>query len=259
MRRVFKDRATWMGDPDFAFVPARSLASTPYVKRLAAQIRDDATPSDVVDLPDPLRAERGETTHFSVVDARGNAVALTTTLNGGFGSGVTVSGAGFLLNNEMDDFALAPGVPNMYGLIQGERNTIEPGKRPLSSMTPTVVERNGNVLLVVGSPGGPTIITTVLQIVVNVVDHQMTVSQAVAAPRIHHQWMPDRIDVEPFGLSPDVLEGLRERGHRVAVRGRPGRAVLPGRRAGHRALRGPMGRRGGSAPRRSCPRVLTPT
>jgi gamma-glutamyltranspeptidase/glutathione hydrolase len=226
MRRVFKDRATWLGDPDFAFVPARSLVSGRYVRRLAAQIGDDATPSGAVDLPDPLRAEKGETTHFSVVDARGSAVALTTTLNGGFGSGV--SAAGFLLNNEMDDFALAPGVPNMYGLVQSDRNRIEPGKRPLSSMTPTVVERDGSVLLVVGSPGGPTIITTVLQIIVNVVDHQMTVSQAVAAPRIHHQWIPDRLDVEPFGLAPDVIEGLRERGHRILVRGRPGSPSFQG-------------------------------
>jgi gamma-glutamyltranspeptidase / glutathione hydrolase len=228
LRRVFKDRATWLGDPDFSFVPARALVSAPYTKLLARQISDDATPSDAVELPPPPRPERAETTHFSVVDGRGNAVALTTTLNGSFGSGVTVTGAGFLLNNEIDDFAVAPGQPNMYGLIQSERNLVGPGKRPLSSMTPTIVERNGQVILVVGSPGGPTIISTVLQIVVNVLDHQMTVSQAVAAPRIHHQWMPDKLDAEPFGLSPDVLEGLRDRGHRVAVRGSAGNPSFQG-------------------------------
>jgi gamma-glutamyltranspeptidase/glutathione hydrolase len=128
----------------------------------------------------------------------------------------------------MDDFAVAPGVPNMFNLIQGERNKIEAGKRPLSSMTPTIVERNGSVILVVGSPGGPTIITTVLQIILNVVDHQMTVSQAVAAPRIHHQWMPDRLDVEPLGLAPEVIEKLKERGHRIQIRGKPGAPSFQG-------------------------------
>jgi gamma-glutamyltranspeptidase/glutathione hydrolase len=227
LRRVFKDRATWMGDPDFSWIPTRALVSKPYVKRVAKQIAEDATPSDAIEMPDP-RPERAETTHYSVVDERGNAVAITTTLNGAFGSGVTVTGAGFLLNNEIDDFAIAAGQPNTYGLIQGEKNLVGPRKRPLSSMTPTIVTRNDSVILVAGSPGGPTIISTVLQVVLNVVDHQMTVSQAVAAPRIHHQWMPDRLDVEPFGLSPDVLEGLRERGHRINVRGRPGAPSFQG-------------------------------
>ena len=131
-------------------------------------------------------------------------------------------------NALIDDFMLAPGVPNAFGLVQGEPNRLEPGKRPLSSMTPSIVERGGEVVLVVGSPGGPTIITTVLQIVVNVIDHRMTVTQAVAAPRIHHQWMPDRLDVEPFGLAPEVIQGLRDRGHRVAVRGAPGRPSYQG-------------------------------
>ena len=231
LRRVFKDRSVWMGDPDFSFIPVRALVSRTYAKLVARQIRDDATPSDTIELPDPIsqmRREKEETTHFSVVDARGNAVALTTTLNGSFGSGVTVTGAGFLLNNEIDDFTIAPGVPNVYGLIQGERNLVGAGKRPLSSMTPTIVVRDEALLLVAGSPGGPTIISTVLQIIVNVVDHQMTVSQAVAAPRIHHQWIPDRLDVEPHGLAPDVIEGLRERGHTISVRGSPGRPAFQG-------------------------------
>jgi gamma-glutamyltranspeptidase/glutathione hydrolase len=228
LRRAFRDRARWLADPDFAWVPARSLVSGRYCRRLARQIGNDATPSDPLELPDPLGVEKAETTHLSVVDGRGSAVALTTTLNGSYGCGVTVTGAGFLLNNEMDDFAVAPGTPNVYGLLQGEQNRIEPGKRPLSSMTPTIVERGGRVILVAGSPGGPTIVSTVLQVLVNVIDHRMTVTQAVAAPRIHHQWMPDRLQVEPFGLAPEVLEGLRDRGHRVAVRGSAGRPSYQG-------------------------------
>jgi gamma-glutamyltranspeptidase/glutathione hydrolase len=159
-----------------------------------------------------------ETTHFSVVDAEGNAVANTYTLNGAYGSGVTIPGTGILMNNEMDDFTSLVGAPNMYGLIQGEANAIEPGKRPLSSMTPTMVFKDGKLLLVTGSPGGPTIINTVLQIITNVIDHRMPVMQAVEAPRIHNQWMPDVVTYERFGMSPDTQQKLRALGHTLPER-----------------------------------------
>jgi gamma-glutamyltranspeptidase/glutathione hydrolase len=162
--------------------------------------------------------ESTETTHFSVVDAAGNAVGNTYTLNGGFGSGVTIPGTGILMNNEMDDFTAKPGVPNAYGLLQGEANAIAPGKRPLSSMTPTFVFQDGRLLLVTGSPGGSTIINTVLEVITNVIDHHMSVAQAVQAPRIHHQWMPDVINYEPDGLAPSTLAALRAMGHALAVR-----------------------------------------
>jgi gamma-glutamyltranspeptidase/glutathione hydrolase len=158
-------------------------------------------------------AESRETTHFSVVDAAGNAVANTYTLNGGFGSGVTIPGTGILMNNEMDDFTAKVGAPNMFGLIQGEANAIVPGKRPLSSMTPTFVFKDGKLVLVTGSPGGPTIINTVFQIITNVLDHGMPVQQAVEAPRIHEQWMPDVITYERYGMSPDTIAALQTKGH----------------------------------------------
>jgi gamma-glutamyltranspeptidase/glutathione hydrolase len=156
--------------------------------------------------------EPNQTTHYSVVDADGNAVSVTTTLNGGFGSSVTVPGLGFLLNNEMDDFAAKVGVPNMYGLIQGPANAVGPGHRPLSAMTPTIVTKDNKLFLVLGSPGGPTIITTVLNVLQGVVDYGMDIQQAVAAPRFHHQWLPDYIQIEP-GFSPDTIKLLTERGH----------------------------------------------
>jgi gamma-glutamyltranspeptidase/glutathione hydrolase len=164
------------------------------------------------------RAEKLETTHYSVVDAAGNAVANTYTINGAYGSGVTIPGTGILMNNEMDDFTSQVGTPNMFGLIQGEANAIVPGKRPLSSMTPTLVFKDGQLVLVTGSPGGPTIINTVLQIITNVIDHQMPVMQAVEAPRIHNQWMPDVMTYETFGLSPDSKRRLEALGHRLKVR-----------------------------------------
>jgi gamma-glutamyltranspeptidase/glutathione hydrolase len=191
------------------------MASKGYAKRLRERIAEVATPSN--GMP-PQHPESGQTTHYSTMDASGCAVACTTTLNGGYGCGITVSGAGFLLNNEMDDFASAPGVPNMYGLIQGEANAVGARRRPLSSMTPTLLKRDGRVVMVVGSPGGPTIINTVLQCVMNVVDHDLNIAQAIAAPRIHHQWVPDRIVCEPFGINPDVLRGLQKRGHTFDVR-----------------------------------------
>ena len=219
MRLAFRDRARFMGDPDFTSLPTEKLVSRKYALSLRRLIGESASVSRALPEVSLPAREREETTHFSVMDAAGGAVACTYTLNGSYGSGVTVTGAGFLLNNEMDDFAAAPGHPNMYGLLQGEANAVGPRKRPLSSMTPTLVMRGGKVVMVIGSPGGPTIINTVLQCVMNVLDHRMTIAQAVAAPRIHHQWMPDRIDHERFGINPDVMRGLRSRGHELRLRG----------------------------------------
>ena len=162
--------------------------------------------------------ESTETTHFSVVDSAGNAVANTYTLNGGYGSGVTIPGTGILMNNEMDDFTAKPGVPNMFRLIQGEANAIAPGKRPLSSMTPTFVFQNGKIFLVTGAPGGSTITTAVLQVITNVIDFGMPVSLAVSAPRIHHQWMPDVVNYDPYGLGRDTMDLLRAMGHQFEQR-----------------------------------------
>jgi gamma-glutamyltranspeptidase/glutathione hydrolase len=180
---------------------------------------DHATPSTSLAAGAPPPApESEETTHFSVVDGAGNIVSNTYTLNASYGCGVTVAGAGFVLNNEMDDFTAKPGVPNYFKLIQGEANAIAPGKRPLSAMSPTIVLKDGKPFLVIGSPGGPTIINTVTGIILNVIDHRMNLARAVEAPRVHHQWMPDELNYEPFGLSPDTLASLRARGHKVALR-----------------------------------------
>lgn len=225
MRRAFADRAQYLGDPDFAKIPVRGLIDKKYAEKLRASIDPQhATSSSAIRAGDPLPYESDETTHLSVVDKDGNAAALTYTLNGGYGCGMTAEGLGFLLNNEMDDFASKPGVPNMYGLIQGEANAIAPGKRPLSAMTPTVVTRDGKLVLVVGSPGGPTIINTVLNILLDVIDYKMGVQEAVDAPRFHHQWMPDSLIMEP-GFSPDTLALLRARGHKLESRGKIGEAA----------------------------------
>jgi gamma-glutamyltranspeptidase/glutathione hydrolase len=219
MRRAFADRAEFLGDPDHVRVPVAGLLAPEYLAVRGRSIRlDRATPSSEIGHGRPAGAESPQTTHFTVVDVHGNAVSNTYTLNGGYGSGVTVRGAGFLLNNEMDDFTSKPGEPNQFGLIQSERNAIAPGKRPLSSMTPTIVLRDGKLSFVLGSPGGPTIINTVLQVLLNVVDHRMNLAQAVHAPRIHHQWLPDEVRHEPFGLAPEVAAALREKGHRLAAR-----------------------------------------
>jgi gamma-glutamyltranspeptidase/glutathione hydrolase len=170
-----------------------------------------------LDKKSPAPKESLETTQFSVVDAAGNAVSNTYTLNGGFGSGVTIPGTGILMNNEMDDFAAKPGTPNMFGLVQGEANAIAPGRRPLSSMTPTFVFKDKQLFLVTGSPGGPTIINTVLEIITNVIDHEMSVMQAVEAPRFHHQWMPDVVMIEANGFAPDALSALTALGHTTKV------------------------------------------
>lgn len=225
MKRAFRDRAEYLGDPDFVRVPVTQLLDPAYLRaRMADFSPTRATPAAAIAPglgafdPAALRVEKPETTHYSVVDAAGNAVANTYTLNGAYGSGVTIPGTGILMNNEMDDFTTRVGSPNMFGLIQGEANAIAPGKRPLSSMTPTLVLRDGQLLLVTGSPGGPTIINTVLQVVTNVIDHRMPVAQAVEAPRIHNQWLPDVVTYERFGMSPDTQAILRSYGHTLPVR-----------------------------------------
>ncbi|MGA2334405.1 MAG: gamma-glutamyltransferase [Terriglobales bacterium] len=230
-RRAFYDRADFMGDPDFTKVPVAQLID----KKYAAAWRDSIDPNRAslsTDLKRPSFSELERvaqsrsrplairepenTTHYSVVDAKGNAVSVTTTLNDDFGSRVTAEGMGFLLNDEMDDFAVKQGVPNIYGLIQGPANAIGPGKRPLSAMTPTIVVKDGKLFLVLGSPGGPTIITTVANILIGVVDFSLDIEEAVNAPRFHHQWLPDQILVEDR-LSPDTMNLLRSKGHKLNV------------------------------------------
>jgi gamma-glutamyltranspeptidase/glutathione hydrolase len=214
MRRAFADRSEFLGDPDFVRIPESGLTSKRYAEALSATIDiDKATPSSQIKHGKPSAYESSETTHFSVVDSDGNAVANTYTLNFGYGSGVTIPGAGFLMNDEMDDFTSKPGVPNGFGLIQGEANAIAPHKRPLSSMTPTMLVKDGKLALVIGSPGGPTIISTVLQVILNVVDHGMNISQAISAPRIHHQWMPDLIQAESGSAPGRVFADLKAMGH----------------------------------------------
>ena len=230
-RRAFYDRAEFMGDPDFAKVPVAQLID----KKYAAAWRESIDPNQAslsqtlkrppifneLEREAQLRSttirEPENTTHYSVVDAEGNAVSVTTTLNDSFGSRVTAEGLGFLLNDEMDDFTSKPGVPNGYGLIQGPANAIGPGKRPLSAMTPTIVLKDGKLFLVLGSPGGPTIITTVANVLIGVVDFSLDIQEAVNAPRFHHQWLPDQIMVEDR-LSPDTMNVLRSKGHKLTVR-----------------------------------------
>tara|TARA_B110000858_G_scaffold23020_1_gene23245 strand:+ start:545 stop:2227 length:1683 start_codon:yes stop_codon:yes gene_type:complete len=194
---AFADRAKHLGDPDFYNVPERSLIDSSYLLKRSNKINIDSAllSSDVYAGKLNLN-ESEETTHFSIVDEYGNASSLTTTLNGSFGSGIIVEGAGFLLNNEMDDFSIQPGYPNMYGLIGGEANAVEPSKRMLSSMTPTILEKDGNLFMVLGTPGGSTIITAVFQTIINVIDYNMNIEQAVNSPRFHHQWYPDEIKME---------------------------------------------------------------
>lgn len=216
MRRYFADRARYLGDGDFVKLPVTGLLDPAYIATRRAMIDPDkATPSDVISAGAPAGAESTETTHFNVVDAEGNAVALTYTINGSYGSGVTPAGLGFLLNNEMDDFASQPGTPNMFGLIQGEANAIQPQKRPLSAMTPTIISKDGKLFMVLGAPGGPRIISGVLQVMLNVLDFGMNVQQAVDQPRVHHQWRPDTLYLER-GFSPDTRALLEKRGHKLA-------------------------------------------
>lgn len=218
MRRAYADRNYYLGDPDFVEIPLDRLLSRAHADSLRASI--DPTRASDSRRFNRVPVESRETTHFSIVDAAGHAVAVTTTINGGFGSGVVVRGAGFLLNNEMDDFAAKPGTPNAYGLVQGEANAIEPGKRMLSSMTPTlVVAPDGRTELVTGTPGGATIITTVFQIVTNHIDFGLPVQTSVNAPRFHHQNLPDVVYYERNGLDPAVVGELRRRGHELRERG----------------------------------------
>jgi gamma-glutamyltranspeptidase/glutathione hydrolase len=229
-RRAFFDRAEFLGDPDFSEIPVAQLTD----KKYGAAWRESLNPqhasasSDLKRPPEFTQLERyaamhppamyanepEDTTHYSVVDPSGAAVAVTTTLNGGFGSYVTVEGLGFLMNNEMDDFASAPGVPNMYGLIQGPANEVGPGKRPLSAMSPTIVTKAGKLVMVLGSPGGPTIITTVANMVMGVIDYGMNIQEAVNAPRYHHQWMPDAISIEKSFAESDAM-ALEKLGHKI--------------------------------------------
>ncbi len=219
MRRAFADRAEFLGDPGFVKVPVAGLTSRTYADKLAATIDPNrASTSEQIKHGNPAPYESEQTTHFTVVDKDGNVVTNTYTLNGGYGSHVTVEGAGFLLNNEMDDLAPEPGKPNMYGLIQGEANAVAAGKRPLSSMTPTIVLKDGKFWFALGSPGGPTIINTVTQSIINVIDHGMNIQQAIDWPRFHHQWMPDEIRWEPFGISPDTMQKLISMGHKFSER-----------------------------------------
>lgn len=218
MRRAFADRAEYMGDSDFVKVPVQGLIDKSYAETLRGTINTDrASTSAEVRAGRPAGYESEETTHFTVVDSQGNAVSNTYTLNNSYGSAAVAKGTGLLLNDEMDDFAAKPGTPNMYGLIQGERNAVAPKKRPLSAMTPTIVMRkDGSLWFTVGSPGGPTIINTVLCVITNVIDYEMNIQQAIDFPRIHHQWLPDELVGEPFGLSGDTQRALIARGHKLA-------------------------------------------
>ena len=209
-----------MGDPDFVKVPVEELTSKAYAKKIYDRIDPKgATPSSEVRPGlEPLK-EGTNTTHYSVVDKMGNAVAVTYTINESWGTGAAVKGAGFLLNNEMDDFSAKPGVPNVYGLVGGDANAIEPYKRPLSSMSPSIVSRDGKTVLVVGSPGGSRIITTTLQVIQNVIDYDMPINEAVSAPRFHMQWLPDELRIEhDNGLSASDVEALTEMGYKLSLK-----------------------------------------
>jgi len=231
-RRVYADRATYLGDPDFVKVPVQALLNEEYLEERMENVDlERATPSNKIKAGTLAIPESEQTTHFSIVDQYGNAASVTTTLNGSYGSKVVVEGAGFLLNNEMDDFSVKPGVPNMFGLVGGKANAVAPQKRMLSSMTPTILEKDGKLFMVVGTPGGSTIITSVFQTILNVVEHNMSMQQAVAAPRFHHQWLPDEIQHEEEAISEEVRAILRSKGYELKQRGRFGRVdailVLP--------------------------------
>src|SRR5947209_7313186 len=262
-RRAFYDRAEFLGDPDFSQLPVPQLIDKKYADAWRSSLdmmRSSASkelrrPSGFgqLDRQAALHApysgpEPENTTHYSVVDEQGNAVAVTTTLNDGFGSRVTAGKLGFLLNDEMDDFTSKPGVPNGYGLIQGEANSIAPGKRPLSAMAPTIVLKDGKLIMVLGSPGGPRIISTVANILMGVVDYGLDIQQAVNAPRFHHQWQPDEIDIEKTGISPDTIKLLQARGHKVKDQGywSDGECIAVDLKTGE-LLGAPDGRNGGKA------------
>jgi gamma-glutamyltranspeptidase / glutathione hydrolase len=243
-KRAFADRAEYLGDPGFMKVPIERLIDSTYIHQRMSDFNPaKATPSAAIKpgVPDAKHSE--ETTHYSVVDAEGNAVSATTTLNGTFGNSIVVDGAGFLLNNQMDDFSVKPGFPNMYGLVGGEANSVQPGKKMLSSMTPVILENNGNLFLVSGSPGGSTIPTTVFQIIINVIDFGMDIKEAVDAGRFHHQWLPDIISYEKGSLDSLTVSQLNALGHILNTRQVIGSVnairILPdGKRAGGADKRG---------------------
>lgn len=210
---VYSDRAKFLGDSDFVDVIIDSLISSKRVNEVFSSINEMAIPSEQITNPNMPVYESPETTHYSVVDKFGNAVSITYTINSSFGNKIVLEGAGFLLNNEMDDFSSQVGIPNQFGLVGSKANAIEPGKRMLSSMTPTIVLKDNNPILVLGSPGGSTIITSVLQVIINVLDFGMDIREAINAPRFHHQWLPDRLDYERFGLATDLIDNLNNRGH----------------------------------------------
>lgn len=223
-RRVYADRASHLGDPDFYPVPQQQLIENTYIKnRMATFNWQKASTSAEISAGEIAPAEHEETTHFSIVDRDGNAVSITTTLNGSYGAGVVVKGAGFLLNNEMDDFSVKPGAPNMYGLVGGEANAIAPNKRMLSCMTPTILAKDGELFMVVGTPGGSTIITSVFQTIVNVIDFNQSMQTAVNSKKFHHQWLPDQIDIEPKALDSLTIEKLKAKGYKITPRGPIGR------------------------------------
>jgi gamma-glutamyltranspeptidase/glutathione hydrolase len=226
MKLAYADRSEYLGDPDFVKIPVTGLTSKAYANERVKTIDENkATLSSNIKPGKPQPYESDQTTHFSVMDKAGNAVAVTYTLNLNFGSGIVVEGTGILLNNEMDDFSVKPGVPNAFGLVGGTANAIEAKKRPLSSMTPTIVMKNNKPWLVTGSPGGARIITTVLQSVVNMIDHEMNPAEAIITPRVHHQWLPDELRVEE-GISPDTIKLLQDKGHKVVTKAPMGRIQI---------------------------------
>lgn len=262
-RRAFFDRAELLGDPDFSQIPVAQLIDKKYADgwrqsvdmMRATDSKEVHRPSGFGELDRPAALhppytghESSNTTHYSVVDDQGDAVAVTTTLNESFGSAVTAGKLGFLLNDEMDDFTSKPGVPNGYGLIQGEGNAIAPGKRPLSAMAPTIVLKDGKLFMVLGSPGGPRIISTVANILMGVIDYGLDIQQAVNAPRFHHQWQPDEIDIEKTGISPDTIKLLQARGHKIKTEGywSEGECIAVDPKTGE-LLGAPDGRSGGKA------------
>ncbi len=221
-RRVYADRATHLGDSDYYNVPLEMLMDPDYIKERMSNF--DPNQASISDSIKAGQAKESlQTTHFSIVDIEGNTVSLTTTINGAYGAKTVVQGAGFLLNNEMDDFSAKPGVPNMFGLIGAEANKVEPGKRMLSSMTPTIVLKDGKTIMSLGSPGGSTIITSVFQVIVNIIDHGMSATEAVASPRFHHQWKPDKIRFEEEGFDQSLVDSLSAMGHTVEQKGKIGK------------------------------------
>lgn len=219
MRQAYADRSLFMGDPDFVRVPVDKLTNKDYAKKIYQNIATNkATPSSQINPGLDQIHEGDNTTHYSVADKWGNAVSVTYTINASYGSAAAVDGAGFLLNNEMDDFSIKPGTSNLYGLVGGDANAITPNKKPLSSMSPTIVLKDKKLVMVLGSPGGARIITTVLQVISNVIDHKMDISQAIEAPRFHMQWLPDEIRIEPYGMTQDVMNNLRNMGYKVITK-----------------------------------------